>query len=100
MDVLTHLPECDDRSERRDELLAVSAALLGTQQSLLLSGMIRTAGTETEIKLTPIARHYVTAAVMLAKRLVQEVDAAAEVERRVADETPEPLPLAEIDGAA
>lgn len=57
MDALTHLPECDDRREYRDDLLHVSAALL--------------AGSE---HVTNVTDKDIDTAVCIADRLIRKVD--------------------------
>lgn len=68
----------DDRDDGDERLLTVSAFLLGTQPGTL-GGMVRQVGTETEVKLSPNARHYTTAAVLLARHLIAEVDRQSDV---------------------
>lgn len=64
----------DEDKDRRDELLAIAATILVNQQGVM-SGMVRLAGTQVEIKITPAVKSYTTAAVMLARHLIETVDA-------------------------
>jgi hypothetical protein len=100
MDGLSHVPGVDDATDRRrEEILAGALHLLGTR-SALMDGVVQQNGTVTEIKLTEWHRNEVTAAVLLARHVIDAVDAAMVEEMReqeeVADIISSPLQLADI----
>lgn len=115
MDTLTHVPGVDDATDRRrGEILAGALHLLGTR-SALMDGIVHRNGTLTEIRLTEWHRNEVTAAVLLARHVIDAVDAAMVEEMRQVQKTaagdlfgravyemhkheqPAPLQLADID---